>query len=55
MIEASTGESLFDLRKGNIKEGDLILVTAHSVRERKIDIKVNLEMQPCLDEDEVEG
>jgi hypothetical protein len=53
MIDQKTGESLFDTDKGNISEGDYVLITAHTVKEKQLKAKVNLEMRPCLDETEV--
>jgi hypothetical protein len=50
MVDPFTNESIIDTKKGLIREGDLILVTAHTVKQKNIRVKVNLEMLPCLDE-----
>ena len=52
MVDEVTYQSLFDTKTGFIAEGDLLLITVHTIREKNISAKVNLELDPCLDEDE---
>jgi hypothetical protein len=54
MVDHGTGKSLFNQKDGTIGENDLLLISAHTIKEKELFANIVLELIPGRDRDEID-